>query len=181
MMGFGKGGSPPMGNPPNSNGFGGRPPPGKFFGNQVCDMRVPRGENAPPVTADEWVVFLHMCFAEEAMDDNFVDHVRKGKLVPVWVRSSGDRWKDRERSKAMGENMSLAMSNVAYEQAVKSLSAGWKWKMMAAYAEDLSVKKALQFDIGKGDSPASPEGAQGLPTEKGEMTQLLITMTSMMA
>ena len=92
--GDGNKGSSPMGSLPEARFGGGRPPPGQIFGNQVCDMRVPRGENAPPVTADDSAVFLHMCFYKGSHGRQF--WLRMFKKRKVGARITEKQWRSLE-------------------------------------------------------------------------------------
>lgn len=160
-----------------------RPPPGKFWPNNVADFRVKpelEGGQEIPVTCDENVVMLHMAYTESAMDDNFVENVKRGKLFPIWCRSSGNKNEDHAKAKALGEALSMQIPNVCWEQLVSTPNKKeWRVRPLAAYSEDfdkLLVRKTLHFDM-TGNDVGKPEeflgstaaasqssgSAQGLP------------------
>ena len=101
--------------------------PGKFWPNNVADFRT-NTDNL--VAQDEETLFVHMAFTESAMADYFGDLVKKGRLFPVFVRSSGDRAKDHTRVKMLSEVLPSNTQDVFWSLVCQEIAAKKKeWLM----------------------------------------------------
>ena len=184
---------PPAGNRP----FQDRPPPGRFYVNQVTDLRIPTAECDPlPVTADDEVAFIHIALTENCMHDCFFENAKKTKLTPIFVRSSGDRRLDMERSQVLSELIGLGMPAVAWDQMINKLQevkSGFKVRTMESFSEDMPMilqakteSRALSFDISdkKGISStgdcSSSLGASASQSGPSEVAAMMAAMTKMM-
>ena len=172
--------------------FAPRPPPGRFFAKDVADFRIGTMDDLNPVTADEEAAFLHLAFTEAAMHDCFFENARRGKLTPMFVRSSGDRSVDAERAKVLSELIGLGMPQVAWNQLVekiKEVKKSYKMKTLDSYSDDLATvvakktsvsPKTLQFDISEQGTASPGPSASQTGNDGHQMSAVLDAMAKMM-
>ena len=96
-----------------------RPPPGRVFINQVADQRAQRAE---VLQDDDSAQIVHIVYTENAMSVNFFDHVKRGKLVPVYLRSNGDKSTDLSRAREISEVLGFGMNKLFWDQIIRKLS-----------------------------------------------------------
>ena len=78
----------------------------------VGDVRT---EITKPVAEDEDCVFVHLAFTESSMTDGFPELIKKDRLFPVFLGSSGDKQKDHLRAQALPNVLNLGCQDVFWQ------------------------------------------------------------------